>query len=374
MRIALQVDQLFFQAPGGIGTYIRNLIPAMVARDPSLRLTLFHARFASPEIPERWMREHWVESLPETIKTLYPRWNLLGRPALPASLRAAEILHVTNHAAVAPAGEGQKLVVTVHDLAFEYFPSLFPRPWRTLYKLGLRAAIRRADAIVTPSRNTAEDILSRTDVDPKKLHVVPLASSLPQGTLDAEDVLARLKVPTPYVLFVGTLEPRKNLVRLVRAYRRVAADGFPHTLVLAGPLGWHHESLMRELALQGPGEIVMTGWLSDEELDAVYRAADALVYPSLYEGFGLPVVEAMARGVPTIASTTSAVPEVAGDAALGVDPRSVREIAQAIESVVSDVNVADRMAARGRAQAERFSWDETARRTLEVYEHVVGMK
>lgn len=374
MRVAIQVDQLFFAAPGGIGTYIRNLVPAMAARDPALGLSLFHARFASPEIPERWMRDHWVESLPETIASLYPRWNVLGRPPLPASLRSAEILHATNHASVPPAGDGQRLVVTVHDLAFERFPNLFPRRWRILYRLGLRAAVKRADAILTPSRSTAEDVLSRTDVDPAKLHVVPLASSLPRGTLEVDEVLGRLKIPSPYVLFVGTLEPRKNLVRLIRAYRRVAAEGFPHSLVLAGPLGWHHESLMRELALRGPGEIVMTGSLSDDELDAVYRAADALVYPSLYEGFGLPVLEAMARGVPTIASTTSSVPEVAGDAAIGVNPRSVRDIGRAIESLLTDVDLAERMAARGRAQAERFSWDETARLTLAVYERVLGAK
>lgn len=374
MRVAIQVDQLFFAAPGGIGTYIRNLVPAMAARDPALGLSLFHARFASPDIPERWMREHWVESLPETIASLYPRWNVLARPPLPASLRSAEVLHATNHAAVPPAGDGQKLVVTVHDLAFERFPNLFPRRWRILYRLGLRAAVKRADAILTPSRSTAEDVLSRTDVDPAKLHVVPLAASLPRGALEVDEVLGRLKVPSPYLLFVGTLEPRKNLVRLIRAYRRVAAEGFPHSMVLAGPLGWHHESLMRELALRGPGEIVMTGPLSDDELDAVYRAADALVYPSLYEGFGLPVLEAMARGVPTIASTTSSVPEVAGDAAIGVNPRSVRDIGRAIESLLTDVDLAERMAARGRAQAERFSWDETARLTLAVYERVLGAK
>jgi glycosyltransferase involved in cell wall biosynthesis len=240
--------------------------------------------------------------------------------------------------------------------------------------LGLRAAVKRADAIVTPSRNTAEDILSKTKVDPTRLHVVPLAASLEAGRLDPGDVLPRLKVRAPYVLFVGTLEPRKNLVRLVRAYRRVAATGVPHALVLAGPLGWHHEALMREIALHGPGDIVMTGALSGEDLDAVYRAADVFVYPSLYEGFGLPVVEAMARGVPAVASNTSSVPEVVGDAALGVNPRSVREIATAIEALLTDTDLAEKLAARGRARAERFSWDETARLTLRVYEEVTGWK
>jgi glycosyltransferase involved in cell wall biosynthesis len=265
-------------------------------------------------------------------------------------------------------------VVTVHDLAFEYYPGMFPRSWRYMYRLGLRAAVARADAIVTPSRNTAEDLLSRTRVDPARLHVVPLAASIGLGSADSDATLARLKVREPYVLFVGTLEPRKNLVRLIRAYRRVAATGLPHALVLAGPLGWHHEALMREIALSGPGDIVMTGAVSEGDLDALYRAADAFVYPSLYEGFGLPVIEAMVRGIPTVASNTSAVPEVAGDATLGVNPRSVREIAQAIESVLTDLDLAERLAMRGRRQAERFSWDETARLTLQVYERVLGEK
>jgi len=372
--VAIHVDQLWFQTPGGIGTYIRNLVPAMARQDPALDIRLFHARFDHEGPPERWIRDFWVEELPEPIRTLYPRWDLLARPALPPSLRGAEIVHATNPAAIPPAGSGQRLVVTVHDLAFEYYPGMFPRAWRYMYRLGLRAAVARADAIVTPSRNTAEDLLSRTRVDPARLHVVPLAASIGLGSADADATLARLKVREPYVLFVGTLEPRKNLVRLIRAYRRVAATGLPHALVLAGPLGWRHDALMREIALSGPGDIVMTGAVSEGDLDALYRAADAFVYPSLYEGFGLPVIEAMVRGIPTVASNTSAVPEVAGDSMLGVNPRSVREIAQAIESVLTDLDLAERLAMRSRRQAERFSWEETARLTLQVYERVQGEK
>ena len=370
--VAIQVDQLWFKAPGGIGTYIRNLVPAMARCDPTLELKLFHARFG-PDAPppERWTRDLWMHELDGSIRSLYPRWDLLGRPPLPESLRSADIVHATNHAAIPPAAEGQRLVVTVHDLAFEHFPSLFPRRWRLLYRLGLRAAVKRADAILTPSRNTADDIASRTKVDPARLHVVPLASSLATGTLDVAEVLARRRIRSPYVLFAGTLEPRKNLVRLVRAYRRVAETGLPHALVLAGAMGWHPESLMREIAQPGPGEIVLTGLLAEADLDALYRGASAFAYPSLYEGFGLPVVEAMARGVPTVASTTSSVPEVSGDAALGVDPRSVTQIFDAIRRILTDDELAERLAEAGRAQAERFSWDRTATGTLQVYREVL---
>jgi glycosyltransferase involved in cell wall biosynthesis len=374
MRVAVHVDQLFFAAPGGIGTYVRNLVPALARRDPSLDLTLFHARFDAPDLPEPWMREHRIERLEAGIRSLYPRWDVLGRPPLPPALRGVDLVHATNPAAIPPVDDDQRLVVTIHDLAFELFPGMYPRAWRTLYRVGLRAAVRRAHAILTPSRSTAEDVVSRTRVDPRRVAVTPLASTLPIADLDVDEALGRLKIRPPYVLFVGTLEPRKNLVRLVRAYRRVAAAGVPHSLVLAGPLGWHPEPLLRELALEGPGEIVMTGALGPEELDAVYRAASVFAYPSRYEGFGLPVVEAMARSIPTVASNTSSLPEVTGDAALGVDPRSVREIAAAIERLCTDVDLAERLAARGRERAERFSWDETARLTLETYERVLGAK
>lgn len=372
--VAVHADQLWFQTPGGIGTYIRNLVPALARQDPSLDVRLFHARFEREEPPERWIRQFWVEELPAPIRALYPRWDLTGRPALPDGLQQVDVIHATNPAAIPPAASGQKLVVTVHDLAFGYFPGMFPRTWRTLYRLGLRATVKRADAIITPSRNTAEDLLTRTNVDPARLHVVPLAASVPARGEDPDVSLARLKIRRPYVLFVGTLEPRKNLIRLIRAYRRVAATGLPHALVLAGPLGWRHDALMREIALSGPGDIVMTGELSGEDLDAMYLEADAFVYPSLYEGFGLPVIEAMARGIPTVASNTSSVPEVAGDATLGVNPLSVREIAKAIERILTDVDLAERLSLRGLRQAERFSWDETARLTLQVYERALGAK
>jgi len=372
--VAFQIDQLWFQAPGGIGTYVRNLVPALARQDPSLEIRLFHARFPGEAPPERWVREFWVEELSAPIRTLYPRWNLTGRPGLPVSLGSADILHAPNPAAIPPAGSNQRLVVAIHDLAFDYYPGMYPRNWRTLYKLGMRATVRRADAIVTPSRNTAEDVLTRTKVAPERIHVVPLAASLEVRSEDPDLALARLKIPRPYVLFVGTLEPRKNLVRLIRAYRRVAANGLPHALVLAGPLGWHDQALHREIALRGPGDIVMTGAVDQPQLDALDRGADAFVYPSLYEGFGLPVVEALARGIPTVASNTSSVPEVAGDATLGVNPRSVREISNAIESILANTDLAESLARRGLTRAERFSWDETARLTLQVYEQVLGAK
>lgn len=367
MRVALHVDQLWADAPGGIGTYTRELAQALLRTDPAPDLTLFHARFGTSEPPEDWMRSCSLVQIPASIRSLYPRWNTTGRPALPAALASAEVIHAPLPVAIPPAARGQRLVVTVHDLAFLVTPHAFPARWRAMYRLGLRAAVARADAVIAPSRNTAEDLVARTSIDPGRVHVVPEAASLPHGDPDPDATLDRLRIPRPYVLSVGTLEPRKNLVRLVRAYRRLAADGIPHALVLAGSMGWGEQALHRELALDGPGEIVLTGRLSAADLDSVYRGASAFAYVSLYEGFGLPVLEAMARGVPVVSSDASSLPEVAGDAATYVDPTSVRDITDGLRRVVADTALAESLARAGAQRAARYSWDDTARRTLEVY-------
>jgi glycosyltransferase involved in cell wall biosynthesis len=215
---------------------------------------------------------------------------------------------------------------------------------------------------------TAEDLVRHTRIDPTRIHVTPLAAALPEGPADVDATLARLKVPTPYLLYVGTLEPRKNLIRLIRAYRRAAAAGLPHALVLAGPVGWHHEPILAEASRGSRGSVILTGPTRDDrELDALYRGAALFCYPSLYEGFGLPVLEAMARGLPCVLSTSSSLPEVAGDAALLVDPRSTAGLADAIQRVAGDAELAGRLRTLGAERAATFSWATTAEKTLEVY-------
>jgi glycosyltransferase involved in cell wall biosynthesis len=369
VKVAFHVDQLWFKAPGGIGTYIGELLKALPASDETVELTPFHSKWRRASAGEEpytiYGRYPGVE-VPRSIRTLYPSWDLLGRPALPASLDDAAIVHATNHAAVPPVHKDQRLVVTVHDLAFQRFPELFPQRWRWLYRAGLRAAVKRADAILVPSQSTADDLLASTSVEPSRVHVTPLAPLLAATDRDPKETRERLGVTQPYVLSVGTLEPRKNLVRLVRAYRQVAPD-VPHALVLAGPPGWRSEALDAELARPGPGTIVRTGSVSDEDLDVLYRGADVFAYPSLYEGFGLPVLEAMARGVPTLASNVSSLPQVAGDAALLVDPTDVSEIAEGLARLLTETALADDLRQRGLQRAATFTWAATARATLDVY-------
>ena len=361
MKVALHVDQLRAAAPGGIGTYVRELATALAAQDDVPDLVRFTSRWDGPAPAE--LGE--VVEVPATIRTLYPRWALTRRPPLPEALRACDVVHATNHAAVPPAAEGQGLVVTVHDLAFDRFPHAFPAAWRWLYRAALRAAIRRADVLLVPSRATHDDLRAHGAPE-ERIRVTPLAASLPAGDADVDGVLTRLGIERPYVLSPGTIEPRKNQVRLIRAYRQVAPD-VPHALVLAGPDGWGVDEVDAEIARPGPGTIVRTGALTPADLDAVYRGADVAAYVSLYEGFGLPVVEAMRRGVAVLGSTTLAVAETAGDAALLVDPEDVAEIADGLARLLSEPGVRGELVEKGRIHADGFTWGTTARATLEAY-------
>lgn len=376
MKVAFHIDQLWFDAPGGIGTYVRELaFGALEHEDPTLELTLFHARWGrAPHGPIPFTTDGALGvELAGSIRRLYPSWDRFGGPHLPASLDDCDIVHATNHAAVPPVRGRQRLVVTVHDLAFERFPELFPRTWLRLYRWGTRTAVDRADAILVPSERTKTDLVDRLHADPERIHVTPLASSLEPPKADElprrRKELADHGVRPPYILAVGTIEPRKNLVRLIKAFRRLRSEGLPHSLVLAGPQGGGAEELRAELARGGSDGVIVTGAI---DLRCAYMDAAAVAYVSLYEGFGLPVIEAMGLGAPVVASDASSIPEVAGDAAVLVDPMNEAAIADGLRRVLTDDALADDLRRRGRRRAASFTWAATARATLDVYRQVTG--
>jgi glycosyltransferase involved in cell wall biosynthesis len=362
VKVAFHTDQLWFSAPGGIATYVRELSSALRALEGGPELVTFQVGAGDGSADE---------VITGSIRSLYPLWDLTGHPALPPPLYACDVVHATNHAAIPPAAGGTALVATVHDLAFDVFPEAFPPMWRWLYRAGVRAAARRADLILVPSLATADDLEDRHGVGPERIRVTPLAGALPTAALETDEVLGRLGIARPYVLCPATLEPRKNQVRLIRAYRQVVPDA-PHALVLAGPDGWGADAITAEIARPGPGTVVRTGMLSPEDLDAVYRGADVVAYVSLYEGFGLPLVEAMQRGVPVVGSTTPAVAETAGDAALLVDPADVAAIAEGLARLLTDRSLHEDLAEKGRSRAAEYSWEATARATLDAYRDAVA--
>jgi glycosyltransferase involved in cell wall biosynthesis len=365
VKIAIHTDQLWFSVPGGIGTYVTQLVGALRRLKDGPSLVTFQVRERPPGAPAPDVE------VPGSIRRLYASWDVLARPALPDELAGCDVVHATNHAAIPPARAGQALVATVHDLAYDVSPDAFPVTWRRLYRLGVRAAIRRADLLLAPSGATAA-VLEGRGVDPARIRITPLASFLPPAGADPDEVVARLGIEPPFILCPATLEPRKNQVALIRAYRRVAAD-LPHALVLAGPDGWGVDQIDAELDRPGPGTVVRTGRVPARDLDALYRRADLVAYVSRYEGFGLPIVEAMERGVPVVSSTTEALAETAGDAALLVDPDDVGAIAEALAAALTHDGLRASLVARGRQRAATFSWEATASATLEAYREAVDL-
>ena len=279
---------------------------------------------------------------------------------LPVRLRRmkADLIHTPN--CFLPLARPCMGVVTIHDLAFEDFPGDFSARTGWKYRTFTPLAARSAQRVICVSGYTAADVVRRYDVDEARVRIVPNAPSLPIGDEPVPE--------GPYLLAVGDLRPKKNLLRLVEAFAKLRAGGLEHRLVLAGVAGGAAERV-REAARGEPVEL--TGWLDDATLDALMRGADALVHPSLYEGFGLVLVEAMARGVPVLAARATALPETGGDACEYFDPLDVGDMAAAIARVVGDRARREQLVRLGLARAGALSWALSAALTVAVYEEML---
>jgi glycosyltransferase involved in cell wall biosynthesis len=298
-----------------------------------------------------------------------PRWTWTPL-VFPRDLRRrrADVAHVQY---LVPPWAPCPVVTTIHDLAFRRFPGLFPVKHRLLLNWLIPLAARHAAHVITGSEATRRDLCEFYHLPAEAVTVTPYAADpqfRPQHPARArEAVRRRLGIPGPYVLSVGVLQPRKNLPRLVRAYGRIAAR-FPHRLVLVGKEGWANAELRAAAASLPVGkEAIFTGYVADADLPALYAGADLFVYPSLYEGFGLPPLEAMACGTPVLTSNTSSLPEVVGEAGRTVDPTDERALSLALEALLADPAERARLRAAGQARAAEFSWERTARETLAVY-------
>jgi glycosyltransferase involved in cell wall biosynthesis len=252
-------------------------------------------------------------------------------------------------------------VVTIHDLAWEVHPDDQPPKTRWKARTIAPRAARSAERVICVSEHTRDDVCERYGVEPERVRVIGEAPGLPHGDAEPPD--------GPYLLAAGDLRPRKNLLRLVEAFRRLHAEGIPHRLVLAGEDILRRRAQLLEAAGEAPVEL--TGRVTDDELDALMRGADALVFPSLYEGFGLVVLEAMARGCPVVCSNATALPETGGDAARYFDPLDVDGMADAIRAVVTDRELRDELSRHGRARAGMFTWEAVADRTAAVYRELI---
>jgi len=307
----------------------------------------------------------------------FPSRMLWMQTVLPAQLRAAkpDLCHYPN--SIAPLRSPCRYVVTIHDMTLSLLPQYHPWRKRLIVRPLIPLIARRAARIITVSEHARADIVRLLRVPPERVVVVPEAAAAIFRSAPAAEqarVRARYQLDRPYLLYVGTLEPRKNLVRLIRAWHALWRRGvIPHQLVLVGGRGWQDAEIYDTIAQLDCGDALrLAGYVPTADLPALYSAADAFAFPSLSEGFGLPVIEAMACGTPVLISTAPALRELAGDAALTVNPCDERALTDALEQLLTDAALRADLRVRGLLRAAAFSWDRAARSTLAIYQEAIA--
>jgi glycosyltransferase involved in cell wall biosynthesis len=374
MRIGLNLVYLVERA-GGAGTYAYELLPALLATDPSIRLTAFISRDAPPDLREQpWAGEiDWVELPVRFGNRSHLVGQVIGIPAV-AARRRLDVVHSLANGGP-PLTPRTRKVVTLLDLIWLHQREAWDsaRAVRSM-EVFVRVSARAADRLIAISEAARHDLVETLGLDGNKIDVAPLGVRLPSGSAAGETgaLRARLELgDAPVVLCVAQKRPYKNLAALIRALPDLRAEG--PILVLPGA-PTEHELELRQLAVElGVSErIRFLDWVSDADLEALYGSATCFVLPSLVEGFGLPVLEAMARGVPVACSDRPALPEVAGEAAVLFDPADQKAVTEAIRRLLREEDLRTELAERGRERARLFSWRQTAEKTLATYRRAIG--
>lgn len=361
--------------PTGVGWYALQLVRGLAETDTENRYILYplfwHCHppdYRDAYQPMSSNFQVWDKN--RDFEELKKRWSDSGPPPREV-LGPIELLHSTGY--TAPYVPGIRLVVTIHDMSFLTHPHFHTEANRRFCTVQTLRAARFAHALICVSQSTANDLRKYLHVPKERVFVIPEAAGPEyRRVVDSERIaatLARLDIQENFILFVGTVEPRKNLTALIEAFASIKKDRSRREwLVVAGGSGWLNEQIYRRVEeLDLTRSVRFLGYVSTDELVVLYSSCRAFVYPSLYEGFGLPVLEAMACGAPVITSTVSSLPEVAGDAALTVDPKSPETMAAAMNSVLGDSSLRSELRQKGVERSSVFSWHKTARHTREVY-------
>lgn len=373
MRIAIDYTAAIRQG-AGIGRWARCLVQALLRLDQENSYTLFYTRAVGNDLPPTLPdsrnvvgRRLWFNE-----RVLNMLWYKLGVPLpIDALTGAADVFHFPDFA-LPPVRRGAT-VVTVHDLSFLLVPECADQRLRLHLEKVVPLSVREADFVCADSENTRNELTTLLDVAPGRVEVV-------YGGVDhrffpitdpsaLEATRQKYGLSFPYIFYMGTIEPRKNLGRLLQAYTLFRQRfRFPHRLVIAGGLGWLYQEVLRDIdQLAAEQKVIFLGRVPDDDLPALYSLCDLFVFPSLYEGFGLPPLEAMACGKPVVCSNSSSLPEVVGDAGVFVSPHDVDGLAEAVGQLLGDAARRQELGARGIERAKRFTWEAAARQTLEIY-------
>jgi glycosyltransferase involved in cell wall biosynthesis len=373
MRICLNASPAVHHI-AGLGRYTQELMAALLEVDSENEYVAFYNR------PGEALVDPPLDRLPHLTTNLATKpWRMSALVAHFARISqdqlfpGIDLFHATDH--LLPRLTRIKSVFTLHDLVFRFYPHTHKTLNRWFLTLMMPRFLAAADAVIAVSESTKKDAIQAYGLDEAKITVIYEGVSDHFRRVSPEAISAvrhKYSLPEQFFLTVATIEPRKNLTLLLEAYHTLRNDSSPG-LVIVGRKGWLYSGFfdrLHELGLEN--DVVFPGFVPDEDLPALYSAADVFVFPSLYEGFGLPVVEALACGTPVVTSNAASLPEVAGDAALLVDPSSVGELVRAVRDVQRNQELREELRARGPRQAAKFSWQRAARETLAVYRSLVA--
>ncbi len=365
---------------GGIGRYTRELVAALFRLESAHRYTLLAA--TGGLLDDGWRAglaaAAHIRTLPLSDDWLARLWQRLRLP-IPVEVITGRLdLFYSPDFVLPPTLGGVRTLLTVHDLSFLHYPDAFVPSLRRYLERVVPRAVARADRVLADSESTRTDLVTHLNVPPDQVEV--LYSGVDARFCPAPEPGERERIGErygigehPYVLSVGTVQPRKNYVRLVRAFAQVTVPRWPGLrLLIAGGQGWLCDEILAEAERHGD-RVRVLGFVDDVDLPALYRHAALFAFPSLYEGFGLPVLEAMACGTPVVCSNTSSLPEVAGEAALLVDPLDIAGLAEGMLWVLADEGQCQEMVARGLARAAQFTWERAARQLHAAFELLLNL-
>lgn len=370
MSIRIGLDGTPLLGPrSGVGNYTGRLLAAMLRHKPDWEYLLYSNRSLEP------LEQSLAQAIP-VYSRISSKRMIWMQCLLPSIIRRShpQVCHFPN--AMAPLWQQRPFIVTIHDASLFLYSRYHPLARILSIRLALPTIARRATAIITVSHHARADLIRILDLPPEKVHVVYEAAPAHFRPVVEPEYLAALRrkyrLPEQFLLYVGTLEPRKNLHRLVQALYEIRRRGFPHRLVMVGASGWDMDNFRDEIArLEMEEAIIFTGYVPTEDLPGLFSLATLFVFPSLYEGFGLPPLEAMACGTPVLSSNRSSLPEICADAAHLVDPENVEDLVHSLEMLLSDPDRRRELSARGLARARDFSWDHAAQQTAAIYQQVL---
>lgn len=369
-RIGIEFTAAHAQS-AGIGRVVSELVQAVIAQNTRHQLTLFSASHQQENPFPHDAQVHWKHSR-VSHQWLSRLWRMRIPLRIEQWLGEIDLFHATDFV-LPPTHKRTKTVVTIHDLAFIRVPeAATPRLRRYLNDAVMRS-VHRADFIVTVSHTTLQDVADIYRIPKEKIGVVyhALPSYTPKRSQPAQHTFPQLT--RPYLFSVGTVQPRKNYSRVVKALARLRSQGLDIDFVIAGGRGWLEDDLYKTIEdTKMHSYVHILGFVPDEQLASLYQSALCLAYPSLYEGFGFPILEGMSHGIPVVTAGTSSMPEVAGEAAVLVDPYDLEAITDALQRTITDTALRDALITRGYEQVKKFSWQQSAEKLLQIYDDVLA--